>query len=40
MKIRPVGIEVRTSGQRDKHNEASNRFSQLCEKRLETEAFA
>jgi hypothetical protein len=44
MKIRPVGAEERTirqtGGQRDRHDEASSRFSQLCEKRLETETFA
>jgi len=44
MKIRPVGTEVRTvgqsGGQRDRHDEARSRFSQLCEKRLEIEAFA
>ena len=32
MKIRPVGAELfRADGPRDKHEEATSRFSQFCE---------
>ena len=32
MKIRPVGAELfHADGQTDRHDEANNRFSQLCE---------
>jgi len=44
MKIRPVGAELChvdgwTDEQTYRHNEANSRFSQLCDKRLETEMY-
>ena len=33
MKIRPVGVELfHEDGQTDRHDEATNRFSQFCER--------
>ena len=38
MKIRPVAAELlnQTNGRTDGHDEVNSRFSQFCEKRLQT----
>ena len=40
MKIHPVGAELfHADGQTDRHDEASSRFSQFCEKRLKSKQY-